>query len=140
MLAAAGAALIAISLLWSLALPLSKRLWTGSYALLSIGLALTILAALIGYVDVAKLRFGVGFFEVFGKNPLVIYLFSELFIETLQVIPAGGHDNPYTYVGWRVFQAAAPGALGSLACAVAYMLLCWLVGYGLKRADLVIRL
>ena len=139
-LAGAGVLLIILALCWSFAFPLAKRIWTSSYALLSIGSDLVLIAALIGYIDVGRRRIGVGFFEIFGKNPLVIYLFSELFIETLQVIRIGENDNPFTWVGWHVFQALAPGPIGSLACAIAYMLLCWLVGYGLKRGGLVIRI
>lgn len=134
-----GAGLIVLGLAWSLALPLSKRIWTSSYALLAVGTDLVLIAALIGYIDVGKRRIGVGFFEVFGKNPLVIYLFSEMFIETLQLIQLDQGQDPYEYVGWHVFQAFAPGPIGSLASATAYMLLCWLVGYGLKKANLVIR-
>lgn len=139
-LLALGMGLIVLALAWSLVFPLNKRIWTGSYALLSIGIDQVLIAALIGYVDVAKRSTGVGFFEVFGKNPLVIYLFSELFIETLQIIPVGDGQDPYEYVGLHVFQAVAPGPVGSMACAVAYMLLCWLLGYALKRANVVIRI
>ena len=137
----AGAGLIVLALLWALAFPLAKRIWTSSYALLTIGIDLTLIAALIAYIDVGKQRIGVGFFEVFGKNPLVIYLVSELFIETLQIIRVGedGQD-PYEYLGWHVFQATLPGPAGSLACAIAYMLVCWLLGFALKRANLVIRI
>ena len=39
-----------------------------------------------------------------------------------------------------VFQALAPGALGSLLCAIAYTGVCWLLGYALDRRGIVVRL
>ncbi|MBW8734722.1 MAG: DUF1624 domain-containing protein, partial [Asticcacaulis sp.] len=54
----AGAAVLATGLLWSLAFPLAKRLWTSSFALVNIGLDLAVLAGLIAYVEIGKIRFG----------------------------------------------------------------------------------
>ena len=139
-LAAAGAVLVAIALVWSPVLPFAKRIWTSSFVVLAVGIDLVLLAALIAYIDVGRRRFGVRFFEMFGKNPLAIYLFSELFIETLQVFRLPGGLNPYDYVGWTVFQGLAPGPVGSLACAVAYMLICWGLGYVLDRRRIVIKI
>ena len=138
-LAAAGVGLVVLGEAWSLLLPLSKRLWTSSFTVLTIGLDLLLLAAAIAYVDVFRRRAGVRFLEVFGRNPLAVYLFSELFLQTLSVFSIGGR-TPYEVVGWTVFQAVAPGPVGSLACGVAYMLVCWLFGAGLARRSISLRL
>ncbi|HEX2815773.1 MAG TPA: DUF5009 domain-containing protein, partial [Phenylobacterium sp.] len=79
-------------------------------------------------------------FQVFGLNPLVIYLFSELFVTTLQRIDAAPGVGVYDWVGVNLFQAVAPGPVGSLLCAIAYMLACWLLGYVLDRRRIVLRL
>ncbi|MBW8893278.1 MAG: DUF5009 domain-containing protein, partial [Burkholderiales bacterium] len=46
----------------------------------------------------------------------------------------------YEWVGIHLFQAITPGALGSLLCAIAYMLVCWLLGYLMDRRGIVVKL
>jgi len=136
----AGVATLAVGFAWSLAFPLAKRLWTSSFALVNIGLDLVLLGGLIAYVEIARLRVGVWFCEVFGKNPLAIYLFSELFVTVLQLIKAPDGLGLYDWVGIHLFQAAVPGPLGALLCAIAYMLACWTFGYVLDRNRILIKI
>ncbi|WP_088656167.1 acyltransferase family protein [Geofilum rhodophaeum] len=82
----------------------------------------------------------VSFFDVFGKNPLFIYLFSELFFITLCLIPVGKGLNAFEWVSESIFQNIAPGAFGSLLTAIAYMLICWLLGYVLHKKHLYIKI
>ena len=67
---------------WQLVMPLNKKIWTSSYVLHTTGLAMMALAALIHVVDIrqrpAELRGWVRFFEVFGKNPLFVFVLSGL--------------------------------------------------------------
>ncbi|MET0242457.1 MAG: heparan-alpha-glucosaminide N-acetyltransferase domain-containing protein, partial [Flavitalea sp.] len=74
----AGAALLAVAYLWNLEFPVNKKLWTSSFVLLTVGLDCLILGGIIYVVDfLQKTRWTV-FFQVFGKNPLFIYLLSEV--------------------------------------------------------------
>jgi predicted acyltransferase len=136
----AGVALVAAGLIWSLFFPLSKRLWTSSFVLLTIGIDCLILAALITYTEIQKLNFGVKFFEIFGKNPLIIYLFSELLVISLQTFTTPAGTKLYDWVGIHLFQAILPGAIGSLVCAIVYMLACWLLGWWMDRKNIIIKL
>jgi len=136
----AAGVLIIVALGWSLAFPIGKKLWTSSFVLLTAGLDLLVLAGLIALLEGRKSNGVVAFFQVFGLNPLALYLFSELFVVTLQRIEVRPGVDLYTWVGQTIFQALAPGALGSLLFAIAYMLVCWLLGYGMKRKGVVIKL
>jgi len=136
----AGVAILAAGFAWSFAFPLAKRLWTSSFALVNIGLDLLVLAGLVTYVEVAGQRIGVRFCEVFGRNPLAIYLFSELFVVVLQLIRTPSGEGLYDWVGIHLFQAAIPGPAGALACAIAYMLVCWGFGYLLDRNRILIKI
>jgi predicted acyltransferase len=136
----AGAALAAAGLAWSVAFPIAKKLWTSSYVLLTCGLDLVLLAALIWLLEIRRVPFGIRFFQVFGKNPLVIYLFSELFVTTLGLIKTGQGVGVYDWIGVHLFQAMAPGPFGALLCAVAYMLVCWSLGYLMDRRGIVVKL
>lgn len=144
-MALAGVLLAAAALAWNPFFPIGKKLWTGSFVLLTVGMDLVLLAALAAALEgrapnpVTRF-FPTRFFQVFGLNPLAIYLFSELLVVTLQRIEVAPGVGLYDWVGASLFQAAAPGPMGSLLCATAYMLACWLLGYILDRRGIVVRL
>jgi predicted acyltransferase len=135
-----GVALAITGLFVSAWFPLSKKLWSDSFVLVTVGLDLVVLAFLVAVLDVAHLPVRTGFFEILGKNPLAVYLFSEMLIPTQALFKAIVHVDPYRWVGVEVFQRLAPGALGSLLCALAYTLVCWLFGYVLYRRRIFVRL
>ena len=138
-LAFSGVGLSIAALAVSAWMPLSKKLWTDSFVLLTIGLDLILLAMLAMALDILKLP-RTGFFEILGKNPLAVYLFSEMLILTLIPLrPLFGID-PYRWVGLHLFQSIAPGPLGSFLCALSYTLVCWLFGYILYRKRVFLRL
>jgi predicted acyltransferase len=138
--ALAGLVLSAIALAWAPFFPIAKKLWTGSFVLLTVGTDLLVLAALVATIEGRPANPATRFFQVFGANPLVIYLFSELLVTSLGAIQITPGVDPYDWVGVNLFQAAAPGALGSLFCAIAYMLVCWLLGYVLDRRNIMVKL
>jgi predicted acyltransferase len=143
-LAGAGLALCAAGLVWSLAFPLAKRIWTSSFVTLTVGIDLIVIALLIAYVEIwgqgRKRVPGMRFCEIFGRNPLAIYLFSELFVVVLQLIRVPPDTGLYDWIGIRVFQTVAPGPVGTLLCAIAYMLTCWLLAWALDRKNVIIKI
>jgi predicted acyltransferase len=139
-MALTGVLLAAAAFAWNPVFPIGKKLWTGSFVLLTVGMDLVILAALTAALEGRAPNPAARFFQVFGLNPLVIYLFSELFVTTLQQIQTAPGVGVYDWVGVKLFQALAPGPVGSLLCAIAYMLACWLLGYVLDRRRIVLRL
>jgi predicted acyltransferase len=139
-MALAGVLLAAAAFAWSPFFPIAKKLWTGSFVLLTVGMDLVVLAALAAALEGRAPNLAARFFQIFGRNPLAIYLFSELFVTTLQKIEVAPGVGVYDWVGVKLFQAVAPGPLGSLLCAIAYMLACWLLGYALDRRRIALRL
>jgi alpha-N-acetylglucosaminidase len=137
---AAGAGLIVLALAWHPLFPIAKKLWTGPFVLLTVGLDLLLLGACVGWIELAGRTRGASFFTVMGKNPLVIYLFSELLVVTLQLVHVAPGLGLYDWVGIRIFQAVAPGPFGSLLCALAYTLVCWLLAWWMDRRRIYIRL
>ncbi len=139
---AAGVVLIVLALGWNTVFPIGKKLWTSSFVLLTVGIDLVVLCGLISLIDLSsfrdKGRAVVRFFEIFGKNPLIIYLFSELLIVLLWMIPIESVDS-WTWIGTTLFQPVMPGALGALACALAYTFVCWLVAWGMDTRKIVIK-
>ncbi|AOH83335.1 hypothetical protein AWL63_04460 [Sphingomonas panacis] len=134
-----GVVLIASGLAWSPWFPLAKKLWTGSYVLLTIGIDCIALAAIIALVEIAGVKRGTRFFIILGRNPLAIYLFSELFVTAINMIDTGADGGLYGWIGIELFQRIAPGAFGSLLCAFAYTMLCWAVGWWMDRKGLILK-
>jgi len=134
-----GVVLVLAGLAWSPWFPIAKKLWTGSYVLLTVGLDLLILGGAIWLIEIAGFKRGTRFFTILGRNPLAIYLFSELFVTVLALIPAGSERGTYEAAGVDIFQVIAPGPLGSLLCAFAYTMLCWAVGWWMDRKGLILK-
>jgi len=127
-----GASLCLVALVWNLAFPINKKLWTSSYALLTIGLDLVILGLLMWFFPKDKKLPGWGrFFQTPGKNPLAIYLLSELALITLYTLPAGTSSAwEWTYTNGFSWMGAK---LGSFAMAAVFSLSCWVFGYWMDR-------
>ena len=134
-----GALLLLAAQAWNLVFPIAKKLWTSPFALHTLGIDLMGLALLLYAIEMRGWTWGTRFFNVFGKNPLFIYLFSEILVISINLL----HIGPlrvYDWIGIHLFQTIAPGPFGSLLCAVAYTLVCWLVGWVLDRRKIYIRL
>jgi predicted acyltransferase len=89
---AAGASLAAGGLMWSHALPLSKDLWTPSYAVLSGGIGWLLLGLCYLAFDVARWRAAGVPLAVFGTNAISAYVASAFVVQALQYwrVPAPG--------------------------------------------------
>jgi predicted acyltransferase len=135
-----GCVLVTIAVALNPIFPINKKLWTSSFVLVTVGIDLILLSFLIYVIDFKQKRGWTSFFTVFGKNPLSIYILSELLIVILFIIPAG--SNGESVVEWinRVFyQTVFPGAVGSLLFALTYMMICWCVGKWLDYKKIYIR-
>jgi len=134
-----GAACVVLSLCWNAVFPINKKLWTSSYVLCTVGIDLGVLAILIYATPQAKERRSAWFFEVFGRNALVIYLLSEVgqtLLNTIQV----GQQSLYGWLYAVGFASWAGDKPGSLLYAVAYMLGCWAVAWAMDRKGIYIKL
>lgn len=74
----AGTGCLVAGLVWSLALPIIKLLWTSSFVLVSAGFSFLALALFYWIVDVRGWRAWSFPFRVIGMNPLVAYMIMML--------------------------------------------------------------
>lgn len=139
LMAMLGSVLVFIGLSWDLILPINKKLWSSSFVVLTIGIDLIVLSLLVYLLDILKKTKWTYFFEVFGKNPLFIYLLSELLIITLFETELGGKTT-YEWIAENVFVLPFGGYIGSLAFALSVMLSCWVVGYFMDRNKIYIKI
>lgn len=134
-----GSLSILIALSWDWFFPINKKLWTGSFVLLTTGIDCIILAALIYITEfLGRIKWSY-FFQVFGKNPLFIYLLSELGATLLWFIPVGADHQPfYRWLFENIFKHAGM-YFGSFLFALSFMLFCWLIGYVLDKRKVYVR-
>jgi predicted acyltransferase len=133
-----GALFVFVAILWNEIMPINKKIWTSSFALLTVGLDLIFISLIIWMIDVLKFQKGTYFFLVAGKNPLFIYLLSELGVTILLLIKKGD-ESLFHWIYWHVFVYAGD-YFGSFLFAVWWMLTCWLVGYFLDKKKVYIRI
>lgn len=134
----AGALLIAIGLLWDISFPINKPIWTSSYVLYSSGITILILAILMWIIEIASFKKWTYFFEVFGKNPLFIYILSGLLIKLMSIIIIDGGS----LTGWiysNIFLYVFTGKDASLLFAVSYMFVLWVIGYWMDKKKIYIK-
>ncbi|MGL5272957.1 MAG: acyltransferase family protein, partial [Phocaeicola sp.] len=60
------------------AFPLNKRIWSPTFILVTCGMAILIQATLLYFIDWKEKKKWSYFFNIFGVNPLFLYVFSEL--------------------------------------------------------------
>ena len=135
----AGTTLVAIAYFWHLEFPINKKLWTSSFVFYTCGLAMLILGILIYIIELAGKRNWTYFFEVFGKNPLFIYLLSEVLVILLYTFSYEKGKSIYESINLGLYQKVAPGPIGSLLFALSVMFVCWLVGWWMDRNKKYVR-
>lgn len=148
--------LLVLAYFWQLAMPLNKKIWTSSYVLHTTGLAMMALAALIHVVDIRRqpreLAGWAAFFEVFGKNPLFVFVLSGFVPRLLALlrwqdgVGAEGQPlwtSPLPWVYKNMFagigQLAGDPRLGSFLFAVANLCLYAVLAWWLDHKRIYIR-
>ncbi len=148
-----GTALLAAAWLWQLELPLNKKIWTPSYVLHTTGLAMLALAVLVQVVEIrqrpAEQRVWARAFEVFGRNPLFVFVLSGFVPRVLALLrwqagtQADGTPLWTSPLRW-LYQAGFAGwggdpRLGSLGYALATVAAYWLLAWWLDRRGVYVR-
>lgn len=145
-----GFLLLVLAWIWSLGFPINKKIWTSSYVLYTTGLGILTLGTMIWYIEVQGVRNKLTkFFDVFGKNPLFIFVLSGLLPKTLGLIrlPVGLAENGETLMGspltwfYRNICAPIPGPpeLGSFVYSLFFLALMWAICSILDKKKIYIK-
>jgi predicted acyltransferase len=126
-LVACGLALTALGVLWGLAFPINKKLWTSTYVFFSGGLAVIVLALCLAVFDVLGMKRLARPFEIVGVNAIFVYVASGLVARLLEAT----HVGELTTKAW-IFQRVlaehvADPKLASLGFALATVAFWWII-------------
>jgi predicted acyltransferase len=135
----AGAALLTIAYFWNYVFPINKKIWTSSFTLYICGIDLLLIGALVFILDKTKFNKWTHFFEVFGKNPLFIYLLSDFIAIFLYLFKTEKGQSYFSVVNQTVFQKILPGPWGALLYSLTLMFICWAVGYWMDKRRMYVR-
>lgn len=130
--------------IWGLAFPINKSLWTSSFVLYSGGLAMIFLSFCIWALDLRGWNNWAKPFLVFGSNPLFAFVLSALLVKTASIFKFTDQDGKTrTALSWayhHVFYPINQAEFGSLLYALSFTLLIWLVCLPLYRKGIFIKI
>lgn len=145
----AGALLLLAGAFWGQFFIISKKIWTSSFVLLTSGWALIILAVVIYYIEMRGKRNWLDkFFNVFGKNPLFIFVLSGLLPRVLWLIriPAGvkngqpAYTNPLSWFYDHICRPAFSNPYNSsLFYAICFIIFMWVIVYFMDKKKIYIK-
>ncbi len=137
----AGAVLMFLGFLLDYGMPINKKLWTPTYALVTCGLASTLLGLLIWIIDIKGYKKWCRFFEAFGINPLFMYVLGGVLGILFGTIKIGGTSiKGLVYSDFLVNTLGLDVTLASCIYAVLFIALNWSIGYILYKNKIYIKI
>jgi predicted acyltransferase len=145
-----GVVFVFVGYIWDFSFPINKKIWTSSYVIYTTGLAMITLSIFIYLIEfknaTGKWSY---FFEVFGKNPLFIFVLSGFLPRVLALLRWVDHNDEngqpiYTSVlPWFYEHICKPLSsdlrLGSLLYALCFIACMAIIAYVLDRKKIYIK-
>lgn len=139
----AGALLLGLAYVWSLAFPFNKNLWSSSYVLLTGGLALLCLGVIYWLVDVLGYKKGTRPFVIYGMNALAVYVLSGIVADLFNAIKwTSAAGETISLKGWVYHTFMTPllnDYNASFAWALFNVLLTFVVAWVLYKKKIFIK-
>lgn len=134
----AAVVLIVAGLCWDLVFPINKKIWTSSYVLYTTGLAMLTISVLIYLIEFKEIKGAWSkFFDVFGKNPLFIFVLSGFLPRLLGLIRFADGEETTTPLSWFWNHICKPISEdlrnGSLLYAIVMIVFYWLIVYWMDK-------
>ncbi|MDD3807440.1 MAG: hypothetical protein PHE86_05330, partial [Candidatus Marinimicrobia bacterium] len=141
-----GVLALAAGYLWGQFFPINKPLWTSSYVLYTGGLAMMMLALFILIIDVKGYKKWTYPLQVFGMNPLFLYILSGVWVKTLSRIVRWTTEDGTVMTGLQwIYQNICVALLGdnpngSLLFALLHIFFYWLILRELYKRKIYIKI
>jgi predicted acyltransferase len=139
LLAVLGLACFAVGWGWGVWFPISKKLWTSSFVLLTAGIAMVIFAGCLLKFDVWRWRRLARPFEIVGVNAIFVFVASGLLAQLLGIVQIGG-GSAHSWLYSHLFTSwIADPKLASLGFALATVAFWWLILWAMSRRGWSVR-
>ena len=139
-----GIAGIVLGLIWDMVFPINKAIWTSSYVVYSVGVALLTLSLFIWLIDIKGAKRWATPLLIYGTNPLLIYVLSIVWVKIIiYLIHFGNGAEQISGYGWlyqSIFVPIGGNMFGSLLFSLFHGVLFWAVGYILYKKKIFLKL
>ena len=144
----AGTILTFAGFLLDFGLPINKKIWSPTFVLTTCGLASSFLGLLIWIIDIKGYKKWCRFFEVFGINPLFMYVLGAVLSILIGYIkvPSGSTESGMIslkgaiYTDFLVPLCQNNTTLASLIFAILFVVFNWCIGYVLYKKKIYIKI
>lgn len=138
-----GTILTFTGFLLSYGCPINKKIWSPTYAITTCGLASTLLALLVWLIDKKGYKSWTRFFQVFGVNPLFLYVLGGVLSIFMGYLPMPFVAQELSIKGY-IYQEGLVPLLGeypgSFAFALLFVAACWWIGLQLFKRKIYIKI
>jgi predicted acyltransferase len=146
----AGILLLFTGYCWDMVFPINKKIWTSSYTVYTTGLAIITLAILIYLIEFKGAKGALSkFFDVFGKNPLFIFVLSGFLPRVVALyrisdgVSADGKINYTSAFAWFYNHVckniSTDLRVGSLVYALIMITFYWLIVYWMDKRKIYVK-
>ena len=129
-----------VGFLFDYAIPINKKLWTPTFAIVTCGLASTLLALLIWIIDIKGYKKWCRFFEAFGINPLFMYVLGGVLGILFATIKIGGTSIKGLIYNDFLLNLLGDATLASCLYAIIFIAINWSIGYVLYKNKIYIKI
>lgn len=138
-----GIAMTLIGIMWSFELPIIKSLvWSSSYVVFTVGISIIAFGVCLWIIETKNLKTWAIPFVHIGLNPLFLYALSIILDKLtwmIKVTYAGTSVSLHEWAYESLFRPWAGNLNGSLMYAVCFVVIHWLIAYGLFRKRIFIK-
>ena len=120
-----GLCCLVIAIIWDVAFPINKKIWTSSYVLFTTGWALMLLAACYELIEVRLIKRWSKSFEIMGLNAIALFVASVFLIKIIAKTKIGTGENAISIYNWiyqNIFASWAGNFNGSFLFALVTLL------------------
>lgn len=140
----AGLVLIFTGFCWDMVFPVNKKIWTSSYVLYTTGLAILTISLFIYLIEFRGIKGAWSrFFDVFGKNPLFIFVLSGFLPRVLALIRFKDGNDLTSPLSWFWNHICKPISddlrNGSLLYALVMIAFYWLIVYWMDKKKMYVK-
>lgn len=122
-------------------LPVSKKIWSPSFVLITCGLGATLLGLLVWLTEERGGERYLAFFRPFGANALFSYLASTVLCLLFLYIPVTADGLGIAGLSWRLLSGAITELkLASLTYSLIFLGINWLIAHTLYKKNIFIKL
>lgn len=139
----AGAIAMMVGLMWNWSFPINKNIWTSSYVVFTAGTACVSLATIMWLVDVKRYDWWTRPFVIYGMNPILAYVGSQLMARMIYSILKVDYRGASVALQSAIYDAGFASWLepknASLAFALSVVLVWYAIVYVLYRKSIFLK-